>query len=399
MKIDLLMMTQGWRNYLWNSVRYSNHPLYPVEKGFYVEGIISDNTKESLINIIDMKSGATDIVQVNKSRFTCDLPLFYDNHVFLIQGKYKKDKAADYDILLDTASTPEIKYRNNELPYFSYKQGYIKDLNEIFKNDSISEPPEKYIPIPEVVVKARLRPWYSKPDKVINLEKIDPTGKKYVSLLQMIEEQFGEKAFIESVDSMGNPKLYPPILVVNGNPLTDTYCEPCHSLNYGWALRIPVNEILDVKFYEAGSDYSQFLTPPAPPPPGTGPPIDPENPPPKNKYAIILPALEHRMLPVVSFTTYYNSFRGTPAGMVVFPFQGIYKAKEFYHPDKNSTGNNKVDTRSTIYWNPEVNTDSTGTAKISFYNSDLNGKAIIKVCGMSFQAHDAGRGTSNYVSK
>jgi len=38
-------------------------------------------------------------------------------------------------------------------------------------------------------------------------------------------------------------------------------------------------------------------------------------------------------LPVVSFTTYSHSYRGNPRGAIMFPFQGIYQAREFYKPD------------------------------------------------------------------
>ena len=61
--------------------------------------------------------------------------------------------------------------------------------------DSPDELNIKYIEIPEVVIKAKSRVWYSTPDITINLEKKDPTGKKYNSLFQMIAEEFGDKAF------------------------------------------------------------------------------------------------------------------------------------------------------------------------------------------------------------
>ena len=68
------------------------------------------------------------------------------------------------------------------------------------------------------------------------------------------------------LDSLHHGKTYNPILVVNGIPMTAEYCPPCYDpFAYGWAAAIPVNEVSDVKFYEAESKYSQWLTPPPPP--------------------------------------------------------------------------------------------------------------------------------------
>ena len=80
----------------------------------------------------------------------------------------------------------------------------------------------------------------------------------------MIYEEFGEKAFTATgFGTHGN--IYNPILVVNGAPMTADECPPCYDFDaYGWAAAIPVNEISDVKFYEAESKYSQWLTPPPP---------------------------------------------------------------------------------------------------------------------------------------
>jgi hypothetical protein len=113
---------------------------------------------------------------------------------------------------------------------------------------------------------------------------------------------------------------------------------------------------------------------------------------------MFLPLVGIDALPVVSFTTYSHSYRGNPKGAIVFPFQGIYKAREFYQPDYENNNSNISDNRTTIYWNPEIITDSTGTAKVSFYNSDLKGEALIRISGVSYQLKDASSATSHYMS-
>lgn len=372
--IDLVMMTQGWRNYLWNSIRYnySLGDICPLEKGFYIDGTILNynyrrQSSDYKLIFFDNKTGFHNIINVEeRGKFKIDIPFFYGIHSLIIQNRNKKDIVEDLRFTLDTLPVPEISYRNNELPYILYKPGYLKAINEKFaEKDSANQSNIKYIMIPEVIIKARSRPWYSKPDIAINLEKIDPTGKKYSSLFQMISGEFGEKAF---TDPSGR-RPSSPIFVRNDMPYIPG------DLNYSWVLRSsPVNEISNVKFYEAGSKLSQFYGP---------------------TYAPDGSMIWH---PVVSFTTYSNSYRGNPKGAIVLQFQGIYRAREFYKPNYENNKNNKVDNRTTIYWNPEVKTDSTGKAHVAFYNSDLIGKALIRISGVSFKLKDAATEVSHYTS-
>src|ERR1035437_9957798 len=106
------------------------------------------------------------------------------------------------------------------------------------------------------------------------------------------------------------------------------------------------------------------------------PPQPPGEPSPKEVFS---PMVYLDALPVVSFTTYSHSYRGNSKGAIVFPFQGIYKAREFYQPDYENNNSKIPDNRTTIYWNPEVKTDSTGKARVSYYNSDLKGEALIRI--------------------
>ncbi|MEO3403194.1 carboxypeptidase regulatory-like domain-containing protein [Mucilaginibacter sp. CAU 1740] len=69
--------------------------------------------------------------------------------------------------------------------------------------------------------------------------------------------------------------------------------------------------------------------------------------------------------------------------VITFAVQGYTKAKEFYSPkyDVSKAGTLGGDLRNTIYWKPNIVTDkATGTATISFFNSDQRGsyRAIIE---------------------
>ncbi|MHB1177320.1 MAG: TonB-dependent receptor plug domain-containing protein, partial [Daejeonella sp.] len=77
-----------------------------------------------------------------------------------------------------------------------------------------------------------------------------------------------------------------------------------------------------------------------------------------------------------------NNYRSYSPGVTTYNPQGFYRAREFYSPNyEDPTTNVKVaDLRTTVYWNPNVVSDSTGKASVEFFNADGTGnyKAIIE---------------------
>ena len=58
----------------------------------------------------------------------------------------------------------------------------------------------------------------------------------------------------------------------------------------------------------------------------------------------------------------------------------------------------KPDFKSTLYWNPEVIIDSTGTADVSFYNADYKTNYIVKIEGVTAEGIPL-RATTQFDSK
>ena len=71
-----------------------------------------------------------------------------------------------------------------------------------------------------------------------------------------------------------------------------------------------------------------------------------------------------------------------PKYILSFTPQGYSMGRVFYSPkyDVPRYVQNANDLRSTIYWNPIVNTDKTGAASLEFYNADGKGtyKAVVE---------------------
>lgn len=71
------------------------------------------------------------------------------------------------------------------------------------------------------------------------------------------------------------------------------------------------------------------------------------------------------------------------AGLITVPFKGYYLAKTFYSPNYDvPVALQTIDTRSTIYWQPDIVTGNDGKASFEYYNADTKGTYRIVVEGI-----------------
>ena len=71
-----------------------------------------------------------------------------------------------------------------------------------------------------------------------------------------------------------------------------------------------------------------------------------------------------------------KDYRNYAPGIISYNPKGLYKGREFYSPDyADPKINTKMaDLRTTVYWNPNIVSDSTGKASVEFFNGDGIGK-------------------------
>jgi hypothetical protein len=65
-----------------------------------------------------------------------------------------------------------------------------------------------------------------------------------------------------------------------------------------------------------------------------------------------------------------------------FDIEGYYQAREFFAPDYEKPSS-KPDIRTTLYWAPDVRTDSEGKAALSWYNADPKSKIRVIAEGIT----------------
>ncbi len=85
------------------------------------------------------------------------------------------------------------------------------------------------------------------------------------------------------------------------------------------------------------------------------------------------------------YTKTGNSVDKTDPNFQTIKLPGFAKTRKFQAPDYGVTreGQTQTDYRSTIYWNPDVNTDGNGSATVSFFASDLAGLYRVVVEGVT----------------
>ena len=91
---------------------------------------------------------------------------------------------------------------------------------------------------------------------------------------------------------------------------------------------------------------------------------------------------------IISYTTYTGEMEGFPVDpeIVKLDYEGLQLQREFYSPDYNSgkqQSSKMPDFRTLLHWEPEIKTTEKGETELSFYTSDLKGKFIIEIQGLS----------------
>ena len=80
----------------------------------------------------------------------------------------------------------------------------------------------------------------------------------------------------------------------------------------------------------------------------------------------------------------YAGRRGKPLSMATVQQQGWKPRVEFYSPQyTDKSHKTRPDHRTTLYWNPKVETDANGKATVRFYASDISKRYLVTLEGVS----------------
>jgi TonB-dependent SusC/RagA subfamily outer membrane receptor len=356
--LDNLLLTQGWRRFEWKNILSDNYPslIFEPENSMQVSGEVRSMSGKPLIGgkVTLFSSSGTqfllDTLTDNNGRFKFDNLYFNDSTKFIVQARNEKDKK-NVEILLDripdqlvtkNKNKPmvEINVNKSIFPYLKNSRDQYDDLR---KNGLIT----RNIMLDEVkIVEKKVDVKYSSnlngagvADAIVKAEQL----QNCFTIIQCIQGRFAGIMVLNNI-------------VYASRNMTSSFSGP-----------IPMQVIIDGAFVEP-----EFLSS-----------INPND----VETIEILKSAGNTAIyglrgggGVLIVNTkrgeYNTNYRNYAPGITGYNPRGYSMGREFYSPNYGDPATNTklADLRTTIYWNPNVISDSTGKASVEFYNSDGKGK-------------------------
>lgn len=360
--LDNLMLTQGWRRFTWADIIAQKEPEinFRPEQSFEITGKITGLNNKPLPNAKVKLFSTTpglilnlDTISDIKGNFVFDRLDVSDSSSFILQAKTDKNSNAINLIAMQKPTvTNEIRIGNtiDIVPYITATKERFVELSKFNKLDKgillksvtiTSAKPKSHLNV------ANSANTSGTADHVITQEALAKETNilfpiKRVAGWLNLEEMIANDAVVIVVDG-----TIVPASVLNSIPIQDIA---------GIEL---ITRIYNLAVYGDGRKKRMFVTT-------------------KSGKASSPPATNTANLKYI----------------------GLSATKEFYSPnyDDPKTDRQAKDMRSTIYWNPNLNTDITGKASFSFFNASTPGTYRVVVEGMD-NFGNLGRKVFNYEVK
>jgi len=405
-KLDLLMLTQGYRNFIPDSTDIEKHKFQP-ETNFEVSGKVKlsgSKLREKKFKYTEVGltifCWSTEVYmgQCNPDslgRFRFTLPLLFGKTHSLIQATNSRKKPLYGNISLNEIIVDRPKFVMPSNVSYNLTSPAIETVRQSQANlkTIISKDPAFGAmtgTLGEVIVTAKAKNWYldfeHNAKKIVDLDSLDPTGNKFETINDLLVREFGaqKQIFPGGIKTVYLPCVsfdldyWFPIYLVNGSVVFDGSKGGAEFM--AWLNHISflhVNEIKKIMVL----------------PPGNIP----------SHYADAMLRMEIRQSLVVIETYSDFSYRGDPQGIKTFILDGLNTPRSFYSPryEGSSKGISLYDGRATLYWGPSIKTDSLGQAKVEFYTTDRQTVLDVIVNGMELVSGAPGQSKSliNYTLK
>ena len=386
--LDNLMLTQGYRRFVWKRLSQAFTPVYKAEKsGIMISGrVVTLGNKpvvNARVNLLSLNGGVMEDARTySDGRFKFEDLMFKDGFKFVMQAK-TSDNRKNVEVILDSAQVQGIT-KNKNLP--DARNGTSTDIKVYLEN---SRNQDQALPkfgrlsrvqrLKEVKIIAKIR----------ESEKIASQG-----MLQIPDGHADQTLFLEKPEVCANlgiclqgrlhgVRFGNKGIVQNYPQYHDTGADST------LAMQVILNGRKIEDEMEIAGIFDQNV-------------IDPMD---IVKIDVVRTNLALKGLlgrgSILIYTKrdYIRNRRYTP-NIVNFSVKGFDKGREFYEPRyDNGDKNNKIpDFRSTIYWAPVVKTNNEGKTHLDFYNASEPGIYKVIVEGIN-AAGELGRLVYRYTVK
>ena len=363
--LDLLMMTQGWRQFILNdSLNQSgDKQRFAVENGISIGGSVRrfhSQRKPAKAEVSLTYSNKDEMVYNQtetdyKGHFLFEDFDFMDSTSVIVQAKKVTKDSEDamkrpnsnFYITLDSVPLPKLSNLNSASCQSDDTVKFIAPKNSLSEAeiDSIIHSQNRHIILDEVTITAKKiermkkkRSMYFEPSNTLDFKEM----RKGTAARNVLDALQGSIAGVSITDSggveiRGNNSLHGggPLFLLNGIPTTEDAI-----------LSIPVDQIDFVDVLKGG------------------------------KTVIFGSAGSHGVIAVYTLSAsdnLGNVEKFQDKCILNFTHPGYSIARKFYEPvyPSGKSEQKKRDNRTTLYWNPELKLTGEGKTKISFYTADL----------------------------
>jgi hypothetical protein len=357
-ELDNLMLTQGWRRFLWKNILSDIYPslTFMPEQGIEISGrVFATNglpVPNGKVNLLASsgKSFSLDTITDSQGIFRFNNLYFTQATQFVIHAQNEKGKdKVDIDLYYNRPPLVTASKSANDFEVNVNQSifGYLKNREKQFEDMRLNGMLKKSIVLSEVKVSE------TKP-KVINSYNLNGAGNADVVvmgsqlkdcnyLVQCLEGKINGVIFQNGV-----PYLFrnlqsnrPMMILANGSQISASTLS-----------NIPVSDVDNVEVLRSGGNLAMYGI--------------------RGGNGVLLINMKRNQLddnPITPGSASYND-------------QGYYISRQFYSPNYSdpATSSKISDMRTTVYWNPTIVTDASGKATVEFYNTDGLGtyKAVIE---------------------
>ena len=352
--MDNLMLINGWRRFNWDNVLNDKKPAFeflPEIAGKIVTGKvvpIKDNLPlNGITAFISMPSKRTQFrssISDQNGNLKFQFTDFYNDDQVIAQ--IEKNNASNYKIEINNSFAKSSNISNTLfLPYSNDEKYQIKNYHrdlevQNYYNLDFTNKFEAY--------NIDTTAFYHKPDERYLLDEYS----RFTTLEEVFREYMTNVKLNTSGDNY-NIAVYDnvqkrffsnqPLILLDGFPITDLKKFMAYD-----PLKIRKLEIVDRMYFLGNLTY----------------------------YGIM------------NFTTYTGKMEGYDLDpqAVVLDFKGLQSQREFITPDytvKDQVNTRLPDFRHLLFWSPDVNTNEKGKNELSFFTSDIPGKYVIVVQGIT----------------
>lgn len=357
-QLDLLLLTQGWRDYLWRKLADSNLSVsYLPEPGITIRGTVREKIADKPMPNMNITLFGSNLVG-NKiyttktdaaGRYFLDGLNWYGNQAIKISSQDNSAKKGGW-LLIDSVFKPlPISFKKlipfeipsglkaemeNRINYNrKYKVGDSIMLDEV----TIVQQKNKKLQLFDETLTT-----FGYEDQVFNITAAD---YDYKGLEHYLLTNAKGAQTVDDMDSVSNEgvtflangkKIRPRILINNKEDIQDR-------LDYYSLTMDQINQIV-VKHLVGSTGNDVY---------------------------------------VINLNLKDSALRGPNLNLLNINLNGYYTAKSFYSPNFAINPTTNKDLRTTIFWAPLLKTNDKGILNISFYNSDNKGNVSINADGIT----------------